>query len=118
MMNEEQIDERIHELLIRIEELRLVKGKIAHIKMGRPLGSTKYSEEQDSFLRECIKEKIPYRKITQEFNKQFGTNVKADSRQLYNYMERNGIIIPTPVLNPRKKKADKIVDEINSMVGK
>jgi hypothetical protein len=58
-------------------------------RSGRPKGSLKYTKEHLGFLKEVSH--LSDTEIVEEFNKKFGTNIKPNSRRLYNLMLREKI---------------------------
>lgn len=116
-MSKYQIEARIRELEGRIEELKLVRDSFEPkpTKMGRPVGSLKYTPEQLDYLSELAKKrndgKLKDKEVVPLFNKKFGTNFTPDSRLLYNIMQRQGYI--TPEYHPRDyiESEDKFIIE-------
>ncbi len=92
MMSERQIKERIFMLASELRILEEVLNCKVSDKMGRPLGSYKYSDEQIKFLTE--RKNMQMKELIKEFNKKFETSFSDDSRALYNFMERSGIKLP------------------------
>lgn len=74
-------------------ELHILKSLLGQKKegFGRPKGSTKYTQEEIDFLKECEERGFNDREIINEFNKKFGVNLRPKTRALYNFMVRNGI---------------------------
>lgn len=93
MMSEKQVKERIYKLK---EELRILEEVLETKRegFGRPKGSLKFSSEQIKFLHDYREEDM--KKLVKLFNAKFGTNYPINSRALYNFMERTGIISPQP----------------------
>jgi len=93
MMNERQLRQKIAELEreIAIFKSILETPSDPHTSTGRPLGSSKYAPERIVFLEECEKKGLSDKEIIDTFNFKFGTNIPANSRQLYNLMQRKGI---------------------------
>jgi len=75
-----------------IEVLEKVLFLPSDKKMGRPRGSIAYSDEQIKFLKKCAKKNLEQKAIVNEFNKEFGTRFPINSRALYNFMDRQGMI--------------------------
>jgi hypothetical protein len=88
-MNEKQVKERISELK---KEISILEGVLNNKRegFGRPKGSLKYSKEEELFLKE--NKYKPMKEIVVMFNKKFGKSYKKDTRALYNFMSRQGII--------------------------
>lgn len=90
MMNKLQVLDKIKrheeaiELLKEVLQTDPEKGK-----MGRPQGETKYTSEQLNFIKN--NRDITMIKLVQKFNDKFGTNLRKNSRTLYNLMDRQGI---------------------------
>lgn len=91
-MSEKQIRERINELQ---EEIRILSEIVEHKRggFGRPKGTLKYTPEQINFLKECEENKLSDKEIVRQFNLKFETNLKPNSRALYNFMVREEIKI-------------------------
>lgn len=90
-MSEKQIKERINKLQFEIRILEKVLGTERE-GFGRPKGSLKYTPEQIDFLEK--NKDIPMEELIEMFNEKFGTGYPIDSRALYNFMDRQGIILP------------------------
>jgi len=90
MMSEKQLRERIYLLEKEIRFIDEILNVNNPDDMGRPKGSIKYTPEQVKFLIENkqmhMKNLIPF------YNRTFGTDLKPDSRALYNFMCREGIL--------------------------
>ena len=86
-MSEKQLKERINRLK---DEIRILESVLAREGFGRPKGSIKYSPEKINFLTENKDKHM--REITLLFNEKFKTDYPEDTRALYNFMERQGII--------------------------
>ena len=88
-MSEKQIKERIFKLK---DEIRILETILNTKKegFGRPKGSLKYSEEQVKFL--CDNKDTHMPELIQLFNKQFNTKYHSETRALYNFMCREGIL--------------------------
>ncbi len=82
MISEKQLKEKIIKLETKLKILKEVLETPKDGKFGRPKGSTIYSDKQINFLKE---HKNTSMKILIElFKKEFNTNYKKDSRDLYN----------------------------------
>lgn len=92
MMNERQIRERIYRLKEEVRILKEVLNTGGDSKFGRPIGSYKYPDEQSDFLRK--NRDAPMNELIKMFNEKFNTNFASNSRTLYNFMQRSGIITP------------------------
>ena len=100
MMSEKQIKERIIQLKKEIEIFEQVLNTKRE-GFGRPKGSIKYTIEQENFLKE--NKDIPMKELIKLYNEKFKTNLKKDTRALYNFMERQGIIFPIKEYSPLNK---------------
>lgn len=89
MMSEKQIKERIYKLQ---DEVRILESVLETKRegFGRPKGSIKYNQEQIKFLYD--NRDTPMAELVTAFNKQFGTKYHSESRTLYNFMCREGIL--------------------------
>jgi len=117
MMNERQIKEKINRLKEEVKILEQVVNTKSDSAFGRPIGSNIYSDEQTKFLEE--NKEIAMGKLVEMFNEKFNTNFKADSRALYNFMYRMGIIKPKfeRIYSPRKPTTiDKIEQNKKQMM--
>lgn len=92
MMNERQIQEKIEREEIRILE-EVLKTESAKPKMGRPIGTRRYPNEQFEFLKE--NKDVPMKELVGMFNKKFKTSFPLDTRVLYNFMYRSGLVDTT-----------------------
>lgn len=89
-MNERQLKEKIYQLEIELKSLKFVLETQNNAILGRPTGTTKYSEEEINFLKLNKNMKMP--NLVEAFNKKFNKNFPKKSRGIYNFMVRNGII--------------------------
>ncbi len=90
MMNERQIKDKIYQLETELKILKEILKTETNIKFGRPIGSIKYPDEQVIFLQE---NKDMYMKdLIQEYNQKFNADLPKNSRALYNFMQRVGIL--------------------------
>lgn len=89
-MSKKAIKERIYILKTEIRILDEVLNQEVS-GFGRPRGSLKYTDEQITFLK--LNKNQKNTDLIKMFNEKFNTNYKSDSRSLYNFMERQGIII-------------------------
>lgn len=122
MMTENQIRERIENLKKELEVLENVLITEAKSRMGRPLRSYLYSEKQIEFLHE--NRELPMKELIKKYNKTFNTELSLDSRAIYNFMIRTGIIepeyrrtsyapqLPEAVEKSMKTKRDKFLKEV------
>lgn len=90
MMSERQIKEKINNLRRELAIYEEIVNTPSDGKMGRPSGDTKYTTEQIKFLRE--NKGIPMEELILLFNKTFDRNLNPNTRALYNFMCRQGII--------------------------
>ena len=67
------------------------KSKIVS-KMGRPKGTLEYNHDQAKFLKECGEKELSDKEIIQAYNSKFKTSISGNSRALYNFMNREGMI--------------------------
>lgn len=90
MMSEKQLREKVNylkrELAIYEEILNTKKDG----SMGRPKGSVKYTDEQVAFLRK--NKDVLMKELILMFNLEFKTNYPPQTRALYNFMCREGIL--------------------------
>jgi transposase len=98
MLSEKQIRDRIWELQKEIEVLKFVlnngntnENVIKSNPPHRPKGSIKYTKEQVEFLKDCLKNKLKDKEIIDLYNLKFKTNLKKNSRALYNFTIREGL---------------------------
>lgn len=89
-MNERQIKERIKHLKKEIEVLQNVLNYDIPSVDGRPKGSTSYTDRQMRFMEDH--RDLPMKRLVKAYNHEFKTNIPEESRALYNFMIRNGII--------------------------
>ena len=94
MISEGQLKRIIRELELKLESYREILETKKDAGFGRPVGSIKYTEEQIKFLEDNKDNPMPL--LILEFNERFGTKFKPDSRALYNFMMRQGIIEVKP----------------------
>ncbi len=89
MMNKKQIERRISELK---KEIEILEGILipTNLKMGRPKGSLKYTPEQIKFIEE--NKDILMKELVIKFNEEFKTNYTPNTRAIYNFMLREGIL--------------------------
>lgn len=106
-MSEKQIKERIYQLKEEIRILESVVKTDNDGSMGRPKGSIKYNKEQIIFLTDNRDTPMP--ELVKLFNKQFGTKLHPETRALYNFMCRMGIITATA----RRPNHSKVSPPIN-----
>jgi hypothetical protein len=92
MMSERQLRERIFQLERELEVLKSIVTTPQDGKLGRPSGSTVYTDEQIKFLKRCWEKNLSYKRIVEEYNLRYGTKWKPSDRGLYNLMRRQGII--------------------------
>lgn len=91
MMNERQLREKLRELEKETAIYKHILETPRDDKVGRPKGSITYSNEQILFLKECEQKGMSDVQIVDAFNIKFGTTIKRNGRQLYNFMVREGI---------------------------
>jgi hypothetical protein len=80
-------------------------------KMGRPLGSYKYSNEEINFLK--ANKETPMKELIKKFNEKFNKNFNSDTRALYNMMQRQNII-RTKI---KASAIDKAIDDFDKQEG-
>ena len=91
-MSKNQIQEKINQLEAEAKILRDVLSTPNYSKIGRPANKFKYTEPQVVFLKE--NKDLPMKDLIQKYNEEFKVDLPKDSRALYNFMERLGIIVP------------------------
>lgn len=92
MLGKIQVEQRILKLKEEIRILQDVLDSEPNQKIGRPPNISKYPREQFEFLNN--NKDVPMKELIMLFNKKFKTDFKENSRVLYNFMERGGIITP------------------------
>jgi len=88
--DKKEIEKRIENLKKKTASYEEVLLTQTDNKMGRPVGSSKYTSEQTEFLKQ--NKNVPIKDLIVLFNKKFNLNLPLDTRILYNFMFRAGII--------------------------
>lgn len=89
-MSEKQLKEKIYKLENKLITLKEVLETPKNGKFGRPKGSTIYSDEKIKFLKEHKNTSMTT--LIELFNEEFNTNFPKNSRALYNFMDRQGML--------------------------
>ena len=89
-MSEKQLREKVNHLKRELAICEEILNTKRDGSMGRPKGSILYTEEQVKFLKEH--KDMPMKNLILLFNLQFKKNYSQNTRALYNFMCREGII--------------------------
>lgn len=97
----EDLIKKIEIIDIRLDEIRTISSA-SFTKIGRPLGSIEYTKEQIDFLEKNKDSNMD--RLRMNFNDEFGTKIPKGSRQLYNILDRQGMIKPVKRKYPTNQK--------------
>jgi hypothetical protein len=89
-MSEKQLREKVIALEKELNIYKTILQTPKDGKMGRPIGSIKYTDVQVMWLKD--NKNMPMTNLVMKFNERFGTKLSVTSRALYNFMCREGII--------------------------
>ena len=90
MIPERKLRERVVVLKQQLAIYEEILNNNEDAGFERPLGQTSYTDEEIEFLKK--NKDMDMKELILAFNALFGTDYSEDSRELYNFMDRQGII--------------------------